>query len=71
MKKHEAMSAMNEGKKITHLYFSPGEYVCLSEDFPISGEYLFEDGAKIHASEFWRARPDALWRDDWEIFKEK
>jgi len=43
MTKEEAIQALNEGKKVTHRYFSDDEWVEKLAD----GRYRFEDGCFI------------------------
>jgi len=67
MTKDEMLTALNEGKKVTHRYFTDEEWMMLID--PIDNIYLFEDGVKIPAHEFWANRRDMDWMEDWEIFK--
>lgn len=42
MTKQEAITAMREGKKVTHRYFSSNEWMTFDND----GKILLEDGVK-------------------------
>jgi hypothetical protein len=64
MTKSEAIEAIEEGKKITHQWFSDDEFVKMSDE---EGVYEFEDGVKQLKEEFWKLRTDLSWLIDWEI----
>jgi hypothetical protein len=64
MNKEEAIKTMREGKKVTHRYFDPDEWVTLTP----SGKYTFEDGVICTSFEFWRFRQGEEWEKDWELF---
>lgn len=64
MTKQEAIQAMKSGKKVTHRYFTPDEYLFMN----IENEYTFEDGVSCSAQEFWKNRTAEYWETDWEIF---
>lgn len=66
MNKQEAIQAMLEGKKVTHLYFSNDEWVTME-----NGQILLEDGVRCSPNEFWRWRTDAMWETDWSIYEEQ
>jgi hypothetical protein len=66
MTRFEAAQALKEGKKLTHRYFSPNEWVMGIHD----GYYLLEDGVQCTAAEFWKWRQKPMFDDDWEIFRE-
>jgi len=65
MNKIEALKALQYGKKLTHHWFSPNEWVI--ED---QGKYIFEDGCQCHDFEFWADRTDESWNRGWSIFNE-
>jgi len=72
MTKDEAILAMREGKKVTHRYFTPDEFVYMDgKNISLNGNdlyYFFEDGVKVSATEFWKYRTDASFETDWEIY---
>ena len=63
MTRGEAITAMREGKKVTHKYFSREEWA--TQD---NGEILLEDGVRCTPAEFWRDRMSEIFKDGWEIF---
>jgi len=63
MTKQEAIQMMIKGKKVTHRYFSPNEWITVDK-----GKFLFEDGVKCSFNEFWADRRQQFWETDWEIF---
>lgn len=65
MKKAQAIHALHEGKKLTHMYFTEDEWVTDS-----GGGYEFEDGCKCTFNEFWQDRSDSGWDNDWSIWDE-
>jgi hypothetical protein len=65
MTKEEAIQAMKEGKRVTHHWFSPTEWM---EGFGRK-DYRFEDGVVCSYNEFWRWRDDASWEDGWSVFE--
>lgn len=67
MTKQEAITAMEQGHKVTHRYFEPHEWVRLND---VKVNYIMEDGAMIHPSIFWKDRHGvAAWETDWEIWQ--
>lgn len=64
MNKNEARQAMHEGKKVTHKFFAPYEWVSIQD-----GYLILEDGVKCSEEEFWKWRTNYWWDTDWEIFK--
>lgn len=66
MTKDQAKVALNNGKKIAHLYFSKDEWVKKA-----NGEYQFEDGVICEIDEFWEYRSELMWDNGWEIYSEK
>lgn len=68
MNKEEAKQALNEGKKITHVFFCENEFV--QKDSEDSSVLVFEDfGVKQNEEEFWLMRQDESWNEGWEIVK--
>lgn len=63
---HEAIKAMRERKKVTHMYFTPEEWATLE-----NGQILLEDGVRCSPAEFWRDRQAVYFDNDWSIFKEE
>jgi hypothetical protein len=63
--KDEAVSAMVRGEKVTHVNFSPEEYVSITHDHM----YLFEDGVRCTPLEFWTHRMEESWSNGWSIYK--
>lgn len=66
MTRDEAKEAIESGKKISHRYFTPEEYVMLSSDG--SGRYETEEGYIINPGLFWIDRRSDAFQIDWEIW---
>jgi predicted choloylglycine hydrolase len=67
MTRFEAAQALKTGNvKLTHMYFTPEEWVMGIGD----GKYLLEDGVICSAAEFWKWRQQEFFNDGWEIFNE-
>lgn len=64
MTKSEAITAMKNGLKVTHRYFSSDEWMTMQD-----GRILLEDGCKCSPEEFWRWRKDNNWNDGYSLFK--
>ncbi len=62
MTKEDALIAMQNGKKVTHRYFTDNEYMYMENDMIFS-----EDGVHHKWSEFWDLRSSEDWETDWEI----
>ena len=60
MTKLEAISAMSQGKKVTHRYFDKDEWVTMS-----ASHFLFEDGVSCSPVIFWQYRQGKEWLIDW------
>ena len=56
MNKKEAIQAMQEGKKITHKYFMPEEWMTMRK-----GMIVLEDGVVCTPEEFWKWRTAIGW----------
>lgn len=73
MNRLEAKQALSEGKKITHSYFEPGEFVyleCMNPNTrPVIYNCVFEDGATQEENEFWELRKGSQYDNGWEILK--
>lgn len=65
MTRDEAIKAMREGKKVTHMYFDPNEWVTETS----TGRYQFEDGVICSPFEFWRYRIGKEWENDWKLYE--
>ena len=66
MTRKEAITAMCEGKKVTHEYFTPDEWATQEH-----GLILLEDGVRCSSAEFWKYRQAKEFNEGWEIFNEK
>lgn len=60
----EAKQALIAGKKLTHDYFSEGEFIQM-----IDGKIISEDG--VQHDNFWGLRQLEGWNNDWSIYQEK
>lgn len=65
MNKEEAILEMQKGRKLTHMYFSPWEWVTIK-----NGEFLFEDGYSIDQETFWADRQSKEWESNWDYYQE-
>lgn len=63
MTKQDAIKAMREGKKVTHMWFSPGEWMTME-----GNSILLEDGVKCSENEFWHWRKDDTWNDGYAFY---
>lgn len=63
MTKEEAIKAMQDGKKVTHRYFSSNEWMSMHD-----GLIVLEDGAMCTPYEFWRWRTDPVWNNGYDLF---
>lgn len=66
MTKVEAITAMHNGEKVTHEYFSPEEWIAID-----GYSFIFEDGASCEFEDFWIGRDEKFWDTDWSIFKDE
>jgi len=62
MTKEEAFTAMKAGKKVTHNYFHPDEYI-----YMIGNNMYDEDDIFLEQSYFWEERTHANWDKNWSI----
>lgn len=62
MTKEAAIRMMYRGRKITHRYFSPGEWMTMQ-----NGMIVLEDGVICSPQEFWKQRTDPVRDDGYEI----
>jgi len=65
MTKEEAIKAMQNGKKVTHRYFTSTEWVKSNQS---GTTYILEDGVECSPQEFWMWRKGIEWETDWELF---
>lgn len=63
MNKAEAIQAMQDGKKVTHVSFTSDEWATMQ-----NGKILLEDGVRCSPAEFWRWRTAAGFDNGWEEF---
>lgn len=64
--KEQAIAAMKEGNKVTHLYFTDDEWVKSDKEGDI---YTFDDGVSITSKEFWNLRSINSYNKGWFIKK--
>lgn len=65
MNKEEAIQAMQEGKKVTHRYFTPDEWMTMR-----MGMVVLEDGVVCTPQEFWQWRTDSVWNNGYKLLEE-
>jgi len=65
MTKDEAIKSMRAGNKVTHKYFTDGEWITIKD-----GSYLFEDGYLCQPEVFWHYKLNAAWEDGWSAIEE-
>lgn len=63
MTRQEAIQAMREGKKVTHEYFTPDEWVTME-----GNEIVLENGVRCDEYEFWRWRTPAIYETGWSLY---
>lgn len=67
MNRTEAINALKEGKRLSHKRFTPEEWVEGSN----SRFYVFEDGCRCPAAQFWKIRQSPGFDHGWvELVKE-
>ena len=64
MTKDKAIEAMKDGKKVSHRWFSPDEWM-IDKD----GMFEFEDGCRCGYKEFFSDRDDSSWLVGWKILE--
>lgn len=62
--KQQAIEAMREGKKITHRYFSPEEYITIKDN-----KIVTEEGYRCSQMEFWAYRTSKEFETGWYLFE--
>lgn len=65
MTKIEALQAMREGKKVTHCYFQPHEWMTIQ-----NGMILLEDGVTITIDEFYNIRNQDSWDSEYSLYED-
>ena len=65
MTKAEALQAMREGKKVTHCYFQPHEWMMIKDNM-----ILFDDGLTITIEEFYNDRNQDSWENEYSFFED-
>lgn len=72
MTKQEAIQAMKEGKKVTHRFFSRGEWVEMTGSKSASGDDLIstEEGYSIPQFTFFSDRNLPQWENGWSIYNQ-
>jgi len=65
MTKKGAILAMMTGRKVTHRFFSPDEWITME-----GNEMVLEDGVRCDPDEFWRWRILSGWEDGWSFYNE-
>ncbi len=63
--KDEAIMIMKHGGKVTHEYFSPGEWVTMKNNFTV----VTEEGYEISETEFWQYRSNPNFEKGWSILE--
>lgn len=67
----EAIQAMKQGKKVTHRYMEPDEFIRMRE-FAVNkfdpSVYWLSDKYQVSAYVFWKDRTAEGWNDGWELF---
>jgi hypothetical protein len=63
MNKEQAIEAMQEGKKVTHEYFTSNEFMTMK-----GNKIVFEDGYAVRPLEFWSTRTAKNWDDGYSIW---
>ena len=54
---------MQNGKKVTHRYFSDDEWMTIED-----GVIVLEDGVRCRQADFWSLRTSEAWNDGYELF---
>ena len=67
MTKDEAIKAMKFGAKVTHRYFTDGEWITMEDNQTI----ITEEGYTISAALFWKDRTCKTFDTDWSIWGNK
>lgn len=62
MTKDEALIELKKGNKLTHKYFTDGEFIYQKGD-----NYVFEDGVGCHPVILWEDRATDEWENNWSL----
>lgn len=65
MTQEEAKQALKQGKKVSHEYFTPEEYIMLCPNG--SGQLIDEAGIKLDYKLFWKYRQHDIFQTNWRI----
>jgi hypothetical protein len=68
MTKAEAIQAMEEGKKVTHRHFSPGEWMTMKKSVLEGWMIHLEDGVMCKPAMFWSDRTNESWENDYKLY---
>jgi len=63
MTKKRALKLLNKGRKLTHISFTPEEYIYMKDG-------KLRDEKNQHIQGFWTIRTGYTWRVGWSIHKE-
>ena len=64
MTKAQALEAMRLGKKVTHIFFSPNEWMTIQND-----QILMVDGVRCYPDDFFKYRSDKSWQSGYSLYK--
>ena len=64
MTKNEAIELMDQGRKVTHRYFTSDEWMC-----KFGYLYKFEDDCLCSINDFWVLRDGDSWDDGWSEYE--
>ncbi len=64
MTKAQALDAMRSGKKVTHIFFSPNEWMTIQND-----QILLVDGVRCYPDDFFKYRSDKSWQSGYSLYK--
>lgn len=63
MTKQETLKAMQDGKKVSHRFFSPDEWISIKNN-----EIITEEGYSCPIEEFFHFRSDNLWENGYDLY---
>lgn len=61
----EAIKEMESGKKMTHIFFTPDEFITMSENG------IIRDESGYHLFDFWKHRTGDAWNTGWDYWEEQ
>lgn len=64
MDKADAIALMHQGKRISHDYFLPHEWITIKTDF-----IEFEDGVRVTEDVFWAERQSIGWEKGYFLWE--